>query len=459
MAHSKINNKLIFSLFLLLNFLTIKPLFSSEEIKEFNIDPSNINLYSFSAVKNIVKTVDEDFYINFMKENIINQPEFKSSFAFSEEKRLLVLSAKRDFFPTINTRIINDEIIDRSIDETNSIRKRQDDSFDAVVELSQTIYSGGKLRGNLNFAKLEDQAFKLKKKEVLSELIISANHTYISAYISDYIYNYALDLINKLRPFKDKVKDRVSAGINDPIDFALFSVNFNKLESLLYNLEANSKRDQANYEYFFSTTNKPFGLPLFKIDKNDFVKKIKPFSTVLQEIEYEKSLEEVKITRSDRLPKLGFSVRYTEYDIDKSNVEDNDIRGGVFLNLPLVDFGRTRSKVNAAKAKSNAVLTDIDVDRKRTASIEKEIISKFDSALKARSQLLQAFLDTQNQREIIENRINISGFVANTLVTSAEKEIQQLQILLSSEYDLIMSFLELSHQNQALSNIFYMDLS
>jgi hypothetical protein len=142
----------------------------------------------------------------------------------AKKKRLLALSAKRDFFPTINTRIVNDEIIDRSIDETNSIRKRQDDSFDAVVELSQTIYSGGKLSGSLNFAKLEDQAFKLKKKEVLSELIISANHIYISAYISDYIYNYALNLINKLRPFKEKVKDRVSAGINDPIDFLSFQL-------------------------------------------------------------------------------------------------------------------------------------------------------------------------------------------------------------------------------------------
>ena len=41
--------------------------------------------------------------------------------------------------------------------------------------------------------------------------------------------------------------------------------------------------------------------------------------------------------------------------------------------------------------------------------------------------------------KIIENRINISGFVASTLANTAEKEIQQLQILLT--YELLIYFM------------------
>ena len=157
------------------------------------------------------------------------------------------------------------------------------------------------------------------------------------------------------------------------------------------------------------------------------------------------------------MPKLGFSLRYTEYDIDKNNIEDNDVRGGLFFSLPIFDFGRGRTKVNAAKAKSRSYLMDIDVDKKNSASIEKEIQAKFFAAINARNQLLQAFNDTRSQRKIIENRINVSGFAATTLVNTAEKEIQQLQTLFSSEYDILLSYLELAHQRQMLMNLFYTD--
>ena len=94
---------------------------------------------------------------------------------------------------------------------------------------------------------------------------------------------------------------------------------------------------------------------------------------------------------------------------------------------------------------------------KKITPIEKEIQAKFFAAINARNQLLQAFNDTKNQRKIIENRINVSGFAATTLVNTAEKEIQQLQTLLTSEYDILLSYLELAHQRQMLMNLFYTD--
>ncbi len=451
-----LKNKILFFSLVLISLST--NMFSQEaSTKSYNQNDVQEKLISFSNLEDLTATFDEESYINTIRESVINQPEYRSSIALSEEKRLLLANARREFFPTLSSRIINDEIIDKSIAPTDSIRKRQDDSFDAVVEFNQNLYTGGKILGGINFARYDDQSFKVQQKQTTSELFLEANTIYLTAYISNFLYSYAFNILNDLRPYKQRIKDRVSAGVNDPVDLAVFSVNMNKLESLIYNLEARASRDLANYEYFFSTKSKPIGLPLFTIYKNIALSNSKAFTTEIKKLEYQKSLEEVKIVRSDYMPKLGFSLRYTEYDIDKNNIEDNDIRGGLFFSLPIFDFGRGRTKVNAAKAKSRSYLMDIDVDKKNNASIEKEIQAKFFAAINARNQLLQAFNDTKNQRKIIENRINVSGFAATTLVNTAEKEIQQLQTLLTSEYDILLSYLELAHQRQMLMNLFYTD--
>ena len=67
---------------------------------------------------------------------------------FIEKIKLLKFS-KRQRWPEISTRIVNDHILDRSIEETSSIRKRQDDSFDAVIEISQPLYSGGSINAQI----------------------------------------------------------------------------------------------------------------------------------------------------------------------------------------------------------------------------------------------------------------------------------------------------------------------
>ena len=128
---------LVFSL-VFINLTTAS--FSEEVIsKSYNQNDVKEKLISFSNLENLTNTFDEESYINTIRESVINQPEYRSSIALSEEKRLLLANAKREFFPTLSSRIINDEIIDKSIAPTDSIRKRQDDSFDAVVEFNQNL--------------------------------------------------------------------------------------------------------------------------------------------------------------------------------------------------------------------------------------------------------------------------------------------------------------------------------
>ena len=105
-----------------------------------NTDYLNIQTLSFASIAQDDNFFNEDDYVEFIKDHIFNQPEFKFASAIQNEKKLLLTSANRERFPTISGRIINDEVLDRKIDDFSSIRKRQDDSFDAVAEINQAIY-------------------------------------------------------------------------------------------------------------------------------------------------------------------------------------------------------------------------------------------------------------------------------------------------------------------------------
>ena len=90
------NQILVFSL-VFINLTTAS--FSEEVIsKSYNQNDVKEKLISFSNLENLTNTFDEESYINTIRESVINQPEYRSSIALSEEKRLLLANAKREFF-------------------------------------------------------------------------------------------------------------------------------------------------------------------------------------------------------------------------------------------------------------------------------------------------------------------------------------------------------------------------
>ena len=63
------------------------------------------------------------------------------------------------------------------------------------------------------------------KRSALSSLILDANEIYLNAVKSYTLYEYGFKLIKEIEPYLDKVKERVSLGISDPIELALFLLN------------------------------------------------------------------------------------------------------------------------------------------------------------------------------------------------------------------------------------------
>ena len=266
-----------------------------------------------------------------------------------------------------------------------------------------------------------------------------------------HLHKYSLELLEGLEPYREKMGSRVQSGAIDPVEHAVFLARLNKFQSTIFTLEARSKTSIANFENTFRISFEFLGFPKIGISMDSEISKNDSFALLFKESQYFASLENVNVTKSDYMPKLGVQAGYTKYDIDQSSNE-SDIRGGIYLSFPIFDFGRGRAKINASKAKARSAQVEIDIEKKSNDVKENELITIIESSYKANEKLKDVFQDTKKQRTIIRDRILLSGFSPITLIEASENELVQLQILLESEYKLLASYYSLLHQNRFLLN-------
>jgi|TARA_B110000444_G_scaffold65045_1_gene60903 outer membrane protein TolC len=413
---------------------------------------------TYSDIKGISLFVGQNDYIDFIRSKLFEQPEFRYAVSLSSEQEFNLKFAKRNRFPTISGSIINDESIERNIKDTSSVRKRRDDSFDANLEIRQPIYTGGSINALIRSAKSKASNSSLRKQEVISDLILEANKTYLQSAGMSFISNYAENLLAILRPYKEKVNDRVSAGIVDPVESALFFVKYSQLETFVYQLKSAAEKSDNNYSLFFKTEAIKLAFPKIEVDLNKIDLLKKSYAVESSEYAYLEKKENIISVRSEYLPKFGISARYTKYDIDDDSNED-DIRGGLYLSTPIFNFGRGSAKINAAKVAAEGQKSYIDVERKNDGINESRILSDLNNSLKNREIFIKSYQDTLKQRKAIENRIELSGFAVNALAEVILNEISQLDNLLNNESSIAQGYLMALHQNQQLNQTFKLGIN
>ena len=197
-------NKLLFlKSFLIICFLT------SSNVYSIDNDLINNSSLSFSKINLQNSTINESDYFEFIRDSIITQPEFLYANSKFLEKNQALKFEQRQRWPELSVRIINDQVIDRKINELTSLRKRQDDSFDAAFELSQPLYTGGSINARIKRSLSDKNLSRIEKENALSSLILDANDIYLSAVRSDALYNYSEKVINEIEPYLSRVQERV----------------------------------------------------------------------------------------------------------------------------------------------------------------------------------------------------------------------------------------------------------
>lgn len=408
---------------------------------------------TYSIIEDISPFISEDDYIDFIRSSLFEQPEFKYAVSMTAEQEFNLKYAQRGRFPSISGNVVNDESIERNIKDNQSVRKRRDDSFDATIEIRQPLYTGGQINAAIREAKSKAKNTLKQKQNTVSQLILDANRIYIGSITSNYLYNYSEKLLKTLRPIKERVNDRVNAGIMDPVESALFSVRYNRIETLVFQLKSTAEKDNNNFIFFYKKSYDNLAFPEFKIKSEVISKSKKSYDVESAQLSYEEKKEQIASVRSKYLPQFGISARYTKYDIDDDSNED-DIRGGLYLNVPLFNFGRGIAQINSAKAAAEGSKNAIVIAEKDDNIQESSLLSDFNNAINNRYIFAGAYKTTVLQRKTIEDRLELSGFAANALSEVILNEIAQLQTLLENEAFILTNYFSLLHQNQQLNNSF-----
>ena len=439
--------KNIFKKFILLHLSVLM----SYSVIAFAETESDISASSFDQLKGLFPIILEENYIDFIRVSIVNQPEYLFAVSTVEEKNMSLKFARRERLPELNFQLINDTSIDRDIDDLTSIRKRRDDSFDATVELSQPIYTGGSINAKIGIARNEFSMSRLLREESLSHQILRANEGYLLAASSDILYNYGLQILEDARPYLEKVRERAQLGIIDPVALAIFSIKFNNLESKVQILRTNRNRDVGVYEFFFKEEFQTASLPEVRIPLINSSDSKNGYMVENSLLDYQVKKQETRLTRSEYLPQFGIRTRVTQYDIDDDQ-NDTDIRGGIYFSMPVFTFGRASAKISSSRAKEKASQINIDVERKNDAELETEIVNLIDSSFNIRLDIFNSFNDTRKQRQIIKERIEITDFSVDSYIDSGLEELNQLERFLSTEISLLHSYMMYLHQNRDLTS-------
>ena len=421
---------------------------TSDDYQKYN-NPSLASLPTFSLLREEGETILQNNYFEFIKMSIIQQPEYSYSVSTVAEKNMLLKYERRTRFPDLSLRVINDKIISRDVDDFTSLRKRQDDSFDLSLEVSQPLYAGGTINNRIKSAGIQYTMSQTARDDAFSTLILDANRIYLQAVRSDFLLKYSSKMLDELSPYLEKVRERVSIGISDPIELAIFSIKYNTLSSRVQKLRTERNRDVGIFEYFFKDKFENFSfpevyVPHLSLDKNE------SYGVKTARLEYKNSETETNLVKGEFRPQFGFSARLTNYDIDDEEKKDKDIRGRIYFSMPLFTFGRASAKISSAKAKENATRMSIGIEKKSDDTRENEIVNIVQSSQNTREELISSFSDTKVQRKIINDRLDVVSFSTDSLVNSYTEELSLLETILETEINLLHGYFLYLHQNRLL---------
>ena len=120
--------------------------------------------------------------------------------------------------------------------------------------------------------------------------------------------------------------------------------------------------------------------------------------------------------------------------------------------MPIFNFGKGWADIQAKKARSRASKFEIDIEEKISDNKKNEFLTIIESSNKAVIKLKDALNDTKKQRNILEERILLTGFSPVSLLDVADNELAQLRLLLETEFDLLEGYYNILRHNQLLIN-------
>tara|TARA_B100001996_G_scaffold383065_1_gene377256 strand:+ start:17113 stop:18450 length:1338 start_codon:yes stop_codon:yes gene_type:complete len=437
-------------------FLILSTIFFNSKIISQTVDFNNYNV--------VGSPITYEDYVDMIRIAVIEQPDYRSLIARQSAYNFDLRYERFQRLPSLSSSVRNDRIIDRKIDDFSSIRKRQDDATDFILELTQPIYLGGTINKRVDNAIKQKQIGTLQLQKQASELTIRANQIFLDL-LKYFILQEKIDnSINEIKKILSNIESRIKAGFSNITEKALVQIRLNQLLISQAEINAQLSRSKETFERFFNTKLDNYLIPNLKLENfTDLEGNISrsynernSYDVLISEITYKQKKNNIDLTRAEYRPKIGLNFRYIQYDFDE-DFNENDIRGGLTFTLPIFNFGRG-SKINSAKSKAEESKWEFDSEIRDHLIVRSEIENRLKSILESINDIRSTVENTRQQKEIIINRMSLSEFSGINLSEIILQDVSNTQRLLNNEIQLYIDDLQLSHINSTLLSRFKMDL-
>jgi len=410
--------------------------------------------------------ISNDDYVDLIRSSVIDQPDFRSLVARKALYHFEYKAERSERFPSITSSIRNDRILDRKINDKTSIRKRQDDSTDFIVELNQPVYTGGTINKRIDNAMKQKSIGNLQLKKQASDLVIKANEIFLDLVRFSIYLNNLNQGISEIKLISESIELRIKSGLASPAEKALVQIRLNQLLMSRADVRAQLSRSKETFKRFFNKPFDSFSIPQLLLDNfsiND--NKItatsnsinKSYDYLMSEIAHEQEKNNLSIARGEYRPKFGFNLRYTQYDFD-DDFEENDIRGGFTFSMPIFDFGRGKNKILSLKSKVNEYQWSIETEKRNYLITRSEIENRIISVLTSIKEIKSTINNTRQQKKILLERSKLSEYNGVNLSDVISQDILNTQTLLDTELRLYIDDLRLSQIKTELLRRFRLKL-
>ena len=404
-------------------------------------------------------------YIDLVRLAVLDQPDFKALTARKAFFNFEYRGQRSERFPSITSSLRNDHILDRNVDDLSSIRKRQDDSTDLIVELNQPLYSGGVISKKIENAKKQMDIGGLQLKQQASDLVIRANEIFLNLVKFTILKNTIENALLEINDILKTVEIRSQSGFANLTEKALVQIRLNDLLIEKAKVDAGLAQSKETFKRFFNQDFELFYLPeillynlaFSDLHARDISDNKKSYEYQMSEIAYSQEQNNLVIAKGDYLPKLGFNLRYIQYDFDEDFTE-NDIRGGVTFKMPLFDFGRTKNKVSASRSKVNEYKWNMMTEKRNFQIIKSEVENRLISVSQSIAEIKSTIDSTRNQKKILIDRNQLSEFNGINLSQIIIQETTNVSTLLDTEIKLYLDDLLLSQMKTELLSRFKLEL-
>lgn len=244
--------------------------------------------------------------------------------------------------------------------------------FTANLIMKQPLYMGGKIRAGYAMAKTGVEMARQNERKTDAEVIMAANEAYANCVKAKELSVVAEKYKTLLTELEKNVKSAVRYGLKMQNDVMKVQVKLNEVELQIKRAENANRLAMMNLchvigqpltSQFIVTSTYPVVSDVRALHSGDVFNRPE---YALLDCQAQMAAEQVKMTRSDMLPKVALLAKYgygrgLELN-DRLLMHDWNFAGGVTVSVPVYHFGERTNKVKVAKIKQE--LAELERDNK-----------------------------------------------------------------------------------------------